>query len=127
MACAPVLLAGSVHRAGSKPDEQIPVVGLYLRFMCGTIAHQCAAAGAAMPDDISLARVRFCSFGFHQPAAGVGTVSGENIHMQRVQAERAVIPGRISQRKHRFPTVGTYKSVVIFLKSFGFHGHYSRL
>ena len=73
-------------------DQQGEIVRLNRCLVGGAVALDFAALRASVDDDIPPPRVRLNPDRLHLPAAFVRTVARIDIHVERPQAERAVIP-----------------------------------
>ena len=80
----------SVTHRGQRND-QTQIIGLHLRIVCGTVAANLPAFIAFLQDDIPFFRVGLCRNRTQNAAAGIGTVTGIDIHMERAQTLRTVI------------------------------------
>ena len=97
------------------------IIRLYRCVAYGAVALDLAAFSAFVIKDIFPFWIRHSKDGVHNTAAWILTVARHIVHMQRTQAERAVIAGRYTKRKYLFAAVLTNKSTVIFCKALGFH------
>ena len=111
----------SIQPSGGEADEQPNAVRLGFCFVGGSVAVDFSAFGALVQNHVTLFGIGFYSDGLHLPAAGVGTVSRIDVHVERPEAEGAMVAGGIAQRKHLLAAMGTNKSVVVFGKAFLFH------
>ena len=59
--------------------------------------------------------------GFKLALAFACPVARIDVHVQRPEAVRAVVPRRVSERRYLPSAMSAYKSVVVFCESFGFH------
>ena len=97
-------------------DQQVPVI-----VGGGFVPADIAAFPAAVDHHKPLFRIGFCTDRIQNTAAVRRTVAGIYIHMKGRQAERAVIPGSVSQRRHFLTAGRTDKTAVVFGESFCFH------
>ena len=89
--------------------------------MCCAVAMDLAAFGAAMNDDVSFAGIRLGTDRLHLPAAGVCSVTGIDVYVQRPETKRAVIARGKAQRFNLFSAMRANKAAIIFAKAFLFH------
>ncbi len=82
--------------------------------MCRTVADKLAAFFAFVNDDVAFFRIGDRRHRAKQPAAGVGTVAGIDIHVKRRKAKGAMIARAFSERQNLFAAILTDKSTVIF-------------
>ncbi len=111
-----------LHRTRGQLDEQIDVVGLDLGFVCGAVAADLAAFVAFVNDDVSFFGIGFHADGAENAAAGVGAVTGVDIHMKRAKAFGAMVAGAIPEGLDLKSAVFADEGIVVFGESFLFHG-----
>lgn len=87
---APVCACGFVMAEAHESKDGVKVVAL-VRVVSHAIAPAGAAACALVDDHVALGGVVLDGDRAHQRVAVVGTVSGRDVHVQRVQAVRAVV------------------------------------
>lgn len=103
-----------------KSDEQVVVVTL-LTLEGSLVTHRLSAFVAAVDDDKSLLGVGESLYGTKNTLAVVGSVTGIYIHVERAEAEGAVISRGVSKGEHLSATVLADKACIVFLKSLVFH------
>lgn len=64
-------------------DQKLDIVGLDARLVCRTVAADLPAFLASVYDDISFLGIDFHLYRPHDSSAGIGPVSGVDIHVQR--------------------------------------------
>ena len=82
--------------------------------MRGTAALDGSASDAAVSYDISSPRVRYRRDRLHLPAAGAGAVAGVFVHMERPEAERAVIARGVAERLDLPAAMRAHKAGIVF-------------
>ena len=89
----------------------------------GAVTAELTAFGTAMDDDIAVAvlDVGLGADGLQFTAAGVGTVTGVDVNVERPEAKRAVVARGVAERKDLFSAVCTNKAAIVFCESFMFH------
>ena len=107
--------------ARRQADEKRHIVGLHLRLVRRTVTDDSAAPVTALNHDEPLFRVGGGTDWTEHAVAGIRPVPGENIHVQGAKAERTVIAGGVPEGQNLASAVHADESVVLFLKSFGFH------
>ena len=89
--------------------------------MCRLISDDGAAFVTAVDDDVALLGVGLCLDGAENTAAGVGSVAGVDIYMQRAQAEGTMVSRGVAEGQNLLATAFADEAVVVFGKSFVFH------
>ena len=89
--------------------------------MCRLVSDYRATSVTAVYYDISLLGVGLCLDGAENTAAGVGSVAGVDINVERAEAEGAMIARGISEGEHLLAAVLADKAVIVFCESFVFH------
>ena len=74
-----------------------------------------------MQNDISFFRIHFDLDWPHDAAAGIGPVTGVDIHMQGTQAPWTMIAGTVAERLYFESAIFADKGIIIFLESFLLH------
>ena len=92
----------------------------------GAAAGNGAADGAAVDDDEPPAGVRLGADRLHQPAAGVGAVAGVDVHVERPEAERAMVARGVAERGDLAAAMRADETAVVFGKPFLFHADTSK-
>ena len=87
----------------------------------GAVSMDLAAFLALVQDHVAFFGVRLNADRLHLTLAGVGAVSGIDIHVERPEAEGTMVSGGISQRLNLPSAMGADKAVVVFGKAFLFH------
>ena len=105
-----------------KLDYKIHIVGLNLSLVGGLVSHYLAALFTAVNYYITAFGVGKRSYRAQNSAARICSVPGVYINVKRREAKRAVISRGISERKNLATAAFAYKSVIVFGKSFVFHG-----
>jgi hypothetical protein len=113
--------------SGGESDDEHEVVGLNLGLVGGAATADLSALAALGYDDEALFGVGLGGYGLQVAAAGVGAVTGVDVHVAGPQAEGAVISGGVAQGLDLTAAVDAGKSVVQLGKSllFQFHGRVS--
>ena len=86
--------------------------------MGGAATADLAAFGTAMDYNVSFAGVGLGADGLQQAAAFIGAVAGVDVHVDRPQAEGAMVTGGIAQGLDLSAAMGADKSAVVFCKAF---------
>ena len=89
--------------------------------MRGLVSYYGTASVAFVYDDIPLLRVRLCLDRTENTAAVVGSVTGVDIHVQRAEAEGAVVARGVAERKDLLAAALADEAVVVFGESLVFH------
>ena len=105
---------GGIHQTGGQRNDQTDIIGLYFRLMGGLTAAKLSASFAFGDDDISLLGIGLGRYGLQLASARIGTIPRIDIHMERPQAEGAMISGGIPQGKHLPAAMRTGEAVVKF-------------
>jgi hypothetical protein len=117
-----LLFFRSIFPCGEGNDE-VHIIGLYRGFMGSLISADTSTFCAAVEENISLFRVWLGTVGKHNASTGVGSISWENIHMERGKAEGTMVARGVTEGFYLLATVGTSEATVIFGESFLFHIH----
>ena len=80
-----------LYCAGCELDDKRCVIRLNFRLVRCLISHNSAASIASMNDNVALLRIRLCADRAENTAAIVGSVTGVDIHVERAEAEWAMI------------------------------------
>ena len=104
-------------RPRGETDYHIGVIGLNLCFVCRLVSYNCAAPVTAVNYDIAALGVGLCLNRAEYSAAGVCSVAGIYVNVQRTEAEWAMITRGVSERKHLLVAVFTYKAGIVLGKS----------
>ena len=102
-------------------DQKSDVIRLYFCFMCRAVAPDLSAFFAAVYNHISFFGVRFCFDRAHNAAAGIGSVTGVDIHVKGTQTSRTMVARAVTERLHLQTAVSAYKRIVVFGKPFLLH------
>ena len=89
--------------------------------MCRLVAAQLAAFLATVDDDIPPLGIRHGAHRLQRPTAGVGAISGVDVHVQAPKAKGAMVARGIAEGLHLPAAMRADKSIVVFGKSFIFH------
>ena len=89
--------------------------------MSGFITDYLSTTVATVDYHIALFRVGLGADGFHLTAAGIGSVAGVNVHVERPEAKGAMVAGGKAQGEDFLAAMGTEEAVIVFGKSFLFH------
>ena len=110
-------------QTGGQTDEEGAVIGLNFGVVSGAVTAELAAFGTAMDDDIAVAvlDVGLGADRLQFTAAGVGTVTGVDVNVERPEAKRAVVARGVAEREDLFSAVCTNKAAIVFCESFLFH------
>ena len=108
-------------------DDEHEVVGLNLSLVGGATAADLSALGTLGDDDIALFGIRLGGDGLQISSAGVGSVTGIDVHVSRPEAEGAMVAGGVAQGLDLATAMDADKTVVQFGKAFLFHGNSFRV
>ena len=86
--------------------------------MGGAAAADLAAFGTAVYYNVALFGVGLGADGLQQAAAFIGAVAGVDVHVDRPQAEGAMVTGGIAKRLDLSAAMGTDEAAVVFCKAF---------
>lgn len=103
-------------------DEQIDVIGLNFCFVCGTVSADLAAFIAFVDDDVAFFGIGLHADRAEDTTAGVGAVTGIDVHVQGTEAFGAMIAGAITKGFYFKAAVFADERIVVFGKAFLFHG-----
>ena len=78
-------------------DDEHEVVGLHLGLVGGAATADLPALGAFGDDDVALLGIGLGGDGLQIPSAGVGSVTGIDVHVPRPKAEGTMIAGGVAQ------------------------------
>jgi hypothetical protein len=106
---------------GGQLDQEIDVIRLNLCLVCRLVSADLTAFITAVNDNISLFGVGLHLDRAQNTAAGIGTVTGIDIHVQGAKTARTVIAGAIAQGLYGQTAIFANEGIVIFRKSFLFH------
>ena len=95
-------------------DNKIKIVGLDLCLVRRLVSDGLSAFLASVDYDVSLLCIRLRSCRAENSEAGICSVAGVYINVQRAEAEGAMIARGVSERKHLFTAIFANKSVVVF-------------
>ena len=110
-----------LYFACGEADNQVGIVGLYLRFVGGFVARDFAATVTAVDENVATLGVGKGADGAENTATGVGAVAGENVYVQRAEAEGAMVARGVAERENLLATVLAGEATIVFLKSFLLH------
>ena len=111
-----------LHFSNRQTDKKVAVVGLDFRVEGGAVAADLAALGASMDNDETATGIGLGADRFHRAAAGIGTVAGVDVHVERPKAKRAMVAGGVAQRQDFAPAMRADKTVVVLGKALLLHG-----
>lgn len=103
-------------------DEQIDVIGLNFCFVCSTVSADLAAFIAFVDDDVAFFGIGFHADGAEDTTAGVGAVTGIDVHVQGTEAFGAMVAGAVTKGFYFKAAVFADERIVVFGKAFMFHG-----
>ena len=103
-------------------DEQIDVIGLNFCFVCGTVSADFAAFIAFVDDNVAFFGIGLHADRAEDTTAGVGAVTGIDVHVQGTEAFGAMIAGAVTKGFYFKAAVFADERIVVFGKAFLFHG-----
>ena len=82
--------------------------------MSGATAGKAAALVTTVQNNIALLGMRLGAIGAQNAAAGILSVTGVNIHVERAKAKRTVIARGIAKGHDLFAAIFAYKAGIVF-------------
>ena len=123
MQSASGILRMLLYCAGCELDDKRCVIRLNFRLVSCFIPYHRTASVTLMDYYVSLLRIGLSLYGAQNSSAIVRSVSGINIHVQRTEAEGAMITGGVAEGQYLASAILADKSVIVFCKSFLFHNY----
>ena len=99
-----------LYFACGEADNQVGIVGLHLCLVGGFVARDFATTVTAVDEDVATLGVGKGADGAENAATGVGAVAGENVYVQRAEAEGAVVARGVAKGQYLTAAVLAYKA-----------------